>query len=75
MSSMGGNNNQWSWLVVVCLAHAGWQQGGHGTTVVTMVERCIWRLILLVFFVQFYVGVIVIVAEYRLISNINDNML
>ena len=36
-----------------------------------MVEKCVWRLILIVFCVQFYVGVIIAVAENRLISNIN----
>jgi hypothetical protein len=30
-------------------AQAGWHQGGHGTTVVAMVEKCVWRLILVVF--------------------------
>jgi hypothetical protein len=40
----------------------------------TMVEKCTWRLILLVFCVQFYAGVIVVVAENRLISIINDNI-
>ncbi len=39
-----------------------------------MVEKCVWRLILLVFCAKFYVGVIVIVAGNKLLSNINDNM-
>jgi hypothetical protein len=36
------------WLLYAS-AQAGWHQGGHGTTVAAMVEKCVWRLILLVF--------------------------
>ncbi len=32
------------------LLYARWHQGGHGTTAAAMVEKCVWRLILLVFF-------------------------
>ncbi len=35
------------WLLYAW-AHAGWHQGDHGTTAATMVEKCIWRLILVV---------------------------
>ena len=38
-----------------------------------MVEKCVWRLILLVFCAKFYAGVIVVVAENRLIGTIKDN--
>ena len=55
-------------------ALAGWHQGGHGTMAAAMVEKCVWRFILLVFCAQFYAGVIVVVAENRLISIINDNI-
>ena len=37
-----------------------------------MVEKCIWRLNFLVFCVQFYAGIIIVVVENRLISNINQ---
>ena len=36
------------WLLYAS-AQAGWHQGGHGTMAAAMVEKCIWRLILLVF--------------------------
>jgi hypothetical protein len=39
--------NGLGWLLYAS-AQAGWHQVGHGTTVATMVEKCIWQLILLV---------------------------
>ena len=36
------------WLLYAS-AQAGWHQGGHGTMAAAMVEKCVWRLILLVF--------------------------
>jgi hypothetical protein len=36
------------WLLNA-LAQAGWHQDGRGTTAAAMVEKCFWRLILLVF--------------------------
>ncbi len=61
------------WLLYAS-AQTGCHQGGHGTTAATMVEKCVWGLIWLVFCVYFYVGVIVVMAENRLISNINHKM-
>ena len=59
------------WLVYG-LAQAGWHQGSHGTRAAAMVEKWVWRLILFVFCV--YPGVTIVVAENRLISNINHKM-
>jgi hypothetical protein len=56
--------NGLGWLLNA-LAQAGWRQGGRGTTAAAMVEKCFWRLILLVFCAYFYVGVIVVVTENR----------
>jgi hypothetical protein len=39
-----------------------------------MVEKCVWRLILVVFCVHFYRGVIIVMAENWLISNIIHKM-
>jgi hypothetical protein len=61
------------WLLYASV-QAGWHQGSHGTAAATMVEKCIWRLILLVFCVSFCAGVFIVMAENRLISNINDKM-
>jgi hypothetical protein len=36
------------WLLYAS-AQAGWHEGGHGMTATAMVEKCVWRLILLVF--------------------------
>jgi hypothetical protein len=50
MPSPDGNDNHWSWMIVACLS-AGWvaEKGGHETMVAAMVEKSVWRLILLVF--------------------------
>jgi len=40
--------NGLGWLLYASAQQAGWHQVGHGTTVATMVEKCIWQLILLV---------------------------
>jgi hypothetical protein len=62
------------WLLYAS-AQAGWHQGGHGTTAAAMVEKCIWRLILLVFCEILYVVLHgVVVAENKLISTINHKM-
>ena len=44
-------------------APAGWHQGSHGTRGATMVEKCIWQFILLVFCVQFYADDIAVVIR------------
>jgi hypothetical protein len=62
------------WLLLYSLAQAGWYQCGHGTMAADMAEKCVWRLILITFCVLFYMGAIIVVAENRLISNINHKM-
>jgi len=72
MPSPDRNDSEWSWLIVVCLG-AGWgasklpwdDGGRHG-------RKVSLALILLVFCTYVYMGVIVVGAENRLISNIND---
>jgi hypothetical protein len=39
--------NGLGWLLYAS-AQAGWHQGGHGTTAATIVEKCVWQLIMLV---------------------------
>ena len=42
-------SNGLGWLLYASV-QAGCHQGGHGTTAAAMVEKCVWWLILLVFF-------------------------
>jgi hypothetical protein len=51
---------------------AGWHHDSHGTMVTTMVEKCNWWLILLVYCVWFHIDAIVVAAENSLIGTINS---
>ena len=45
-----------------------------GTMTAAMVEKCMWRLILLVFCMLFYLDTIAAITESRILGSINDNI-
>jgi hypothetical protein len=74
MPSPGGNNNQWSWMIVVCLG-AGWVAPRRPWTMAAaMVDLCVCWLFLVVFCVMFYVDDIAVITENMLISISNDKI-
>ncbi len=52
---------------------SGEHQGSHGMATAAVVEKCVWRLILLVFCALFYVDASAVEGNW-LMSIINDNI-
>jgi hypothetical protein len=73
MPSPGENDNQWSWMIVVCLG-AGWLAPRQPWDDAVMVDLCMCWLFLLAFCEMFYVDDIAVVTENRLISISNDKI-